>query len=190
MHSVLRSVQLTPNWALNADANTGRGLAIFMTSVGTLHPSCSGAYCLERQASRNIRNVMPNPQANSSPAAISTGRDSAEAADGPRRLPRRSVTSKSGFKVVYKITYPNGKIYIGQDLTDSINYFGSASSELIARDFTREARANFTVTREILWGSSTATDSEVSKKEVEYILAFRSNDPTVGYNQWPRPRAR
>jgi hypothetical protein len=30
-------------------------------------------------------------------------------------------------KVVYKITYPNGKIYIGQDLTDSINYFGSAT---------------------------------------------------------------
>lgn len=28
-------------------------------------------------------------------------------------------------KVIYKITYPNGKIYIGKDLTDSINYFGS-----------------------------------------------------------------
>ena len=41
-------------------------------------------------------------------------------------------------KVIYKITYPNGKIYISQDLTDSINYFGSASSALIAQDFTRE----------------------------------------------------
>jgi len=38
--------------------------------------------------------------------------------------------------VVYRITYPNGKIYIGQDRTNSINYFGSASSELIAKDFT------------------------------------------------------
>ncbi len=28
-------------------------------------------------------------------------------------------------KVIYKITYANGKIYIGKDLTDSINYFGS-----------------------------------------------------------------
>jgi hypothetical protein len=28
---------------------------------------------------------------------------------------------------VYKITYPNGKIYIGQDRTDSTNYFGSSS---------------------------------------------------------------
>ena len=28
--------------------------------------------------------------------------------------------------VIYRITYPNGKIYIGQDRTNSINYFGSA----------------------------------------------------------------
>jgi len=34
---------------------------------------------------------------------------------------------KNPVKVVYKITYPNGKIYVGQDLTNSINYFGSAS---------------------------------------------------------------
>ena len=33
-------------------------------------------------------------------------------------------------KVIYKITCPNGKIYIGQDLTDSINYFGSASGKI------------------------------------------------------------
>lgn len=25
-------------------------------------------------------------------------------------------------KVIYKITYPNGKIYIGKDFTDSINF--------------------------------------------------------------------
>ena len=25
-------------------------------------------------------------------------------------------------KIIYKITYPNGKIYIGKDLTNSINY--------------------------------------------------------------------
>ena len=31
-------------------------------------------------------------------------------------------------KIIYKITYPNGKIYIGQDLTDSANYFGSAGA--------------------------------------------------------------
>ena len=43
-------------------------------------------------------------------------------------------------KVIYKITYPNGKIYIGKDLTDTLNYFGSADSRLIEKDFTREQR--------------------------------------------------
>jgi hypothetical protein len=52
--------------------------------------------------------------------------------------------------VIYKITYPNGKIYVGQDHTDSINYFGSASSELIAKDFTREQQRNFVIRKEIL----------------------------------------
>jgi len=90
------------------------------------------------------------------------------------------------WKVVYKITYPNGKIYVGQDLTDSINYFGSASSELIAQDFTREQRRNFTIRREILWESDVATDEEVARKEVEYIRALRANDPLIGYNRWPK----
>lgn len=72
-------------------------------------------------------------------------------------------------KVIYKITYPNGKIYIGKDLTDSINYFGSANSKLIEKDFTREQRRDFTIRKEILWESETATDIEVNRKEVEYI---------------------
>lgn len=92
------------------------------------------------------------------------------------------------WKVVYKITYPNGKIYIGQDVTDSINYFGSASSALIAQDFTREQRRDFTVRKQILWESDTATDTEVSRKEVELILAHCANDPSVGYNRWPKRR--
>ncbi len=88
-------------------------------------------------------------------------------------------------KVVYKITYPNGKIYVGQDLTDSINYFGSADSALIARDFTREQRRDFTIRREILWESEGASDAEVSRRELAFIRALRSNDPAVGYNRWP-----
>lgn len=89
-------------------------------------------------------------------------------------------------KVIYKITYPNGKIYIGQDLTDSINYFGSANSRLIEKDFTREQRRDFMIRKEILWESETASVQEVNIKEVEYILLFRSNDPAIGYNQRPK----
>lgn len=88
--------------------------------------------------------------------------------------------------VVYKITYPNGKIYIGQDRTDSINYFGSASNKLIERDFTREQKRDFTIRKEILWEAESASRSEVTQKEIEFILQFRANDPEIGYNQWPK----
>jgi hypothetical protein len=89
-------------------------------------------------------------------------------------------------KVIYKITYPNGKIYVGQDRTDSINYFGSANSRIIESDFTREQRRDFAIRREILWESETASDSEVSIKEAEFIMSFKANDPAVGYNLWPK----
>lgn len=89
-------------------------------------------------------------------------------------------------KVVYKITYPNGKIYIGKDLTDSINYFGSASNSLIEMDFTREQKRNFTIRKEILWESETATDKEVNRKEIELIRKYRSNNPNIGYNRNPK----
>ncbi|MHB9118426.1 MAG: GIY-YIG nuclease family protein [Burkholderiales bacterium] len=94
--------------------------------------------------------------------------------------------NSSQYKVIYKITYPNGKIYIGQDRTDSINYFGSANSELIAKDFSRDQRRDFTIRKEILWESDAISDAELSKKEVEFILVLRSNDPVIGYNRWPK----
>jgi len=59
-------------------------------------------------------------------------------------------------KAVYKITYPNGKIYVGQDLTGSISYFGSPNSALVAADFTEEQSRDFTARKEILWESGTA----------------------------------
>ncbi|MDB5346257.1 MAG: hypothetical protein JWP89_4634 [Schlesneria sp.] len=89
-------------------------------------------------------------------------------------------------KIIYKITYPNCKIYVGQDRTDSINYFGSASDALIAKDFTREQRRDFIIRREILWESEAATDKEVTQKEIEYIVALDANNPAIGYNQWPK----
>jgi hypothetical protein len=92
-------------------------------------------------------------------------------------------------KVIYTITYPNGKIYIGKDLTDSAAYFGSAQSALIARDLTPEQRRSLTITKEILWESETATDAEVARHEVAYITAYRANDPRIGYNRWPKYRA-
>ena len=92
-------------------------------------------------------------------------------------------------RIVYKITYPNGKIYIGQDRTNTITYFGSPDSGLVAADFPPEQRKSFTVTRDILWESDTASPSEVTMVEIEMIRQHRSNDPAVGYNRWPRAHA-
>lgn len=89
-------------------------------------------------------------------------------------------------KVIYKITYPNGKIYIGKDLTGTLNYFGSADSRLIEKDFSEEQKQDFTVRKVILWSSAIATDKEVNAKEIELIRQYCSNDPLIGYNQWPK----
>ena len=89
-------------------------------------------------------------------------------------------------KVIYKITYPNGKIYIGKDLTDTVNYFGSADSKLIEKDFTREQRKDFTIRKEILFESE--DEDEVNRRESEFIRQYQSNNPAIGYNQWPKFR--
>ena len=89
-------------------------------------------------------------------------------------------------KVIYKITYPNGKIYVGQDVTGSISYFGSASSKLLAADFTADQRRDFTARKQILWESEAATDAEVNQMERKFIEELRANDPSIGYNRWPR----
>jgi hypothetical protein len=70
-------------------------------------------------------------------------------------------------------------------MTDSANYFGSASSVLIARDFTPAQLRDFTIRREILWQSGTASKRDVKQREREAILALRANDPAIGYNRWP-----
>ena len=89
------------------------------------------------------------------------------------------------FKVIYKITCPNGKIYIGKDLVDTLNYFGSANSKLIEKDFTREQRRDLTIRKEILFEAENLTDKEINKLEVEFINKYHSNNPAIGYNQWP-----
>ena len=87
-------------------------------------------------------------------------------------------------KVIYKITYPNGKIYIGKDLTNTLNYFVIANSKLIELDFSDKEKNNFTITKEILFESEEV--SIINKKEVELILKYNSNNPKIGYNQWPK----
>jgi hypothetical protein len=92
--------------------------------------------------------------------------------------------SDGRMKVIYKITYPNGKIYVGQDLTGSISYFDSPNAKRVEADFTPEQERDFT------WESKAATHAEVDAKEIEFMLALRSNDPAIGYNVSTAPQSR
>ena len=92
-------------------------------------------------------------------------------------------------KQVYKITYPTGKIYVGKDSYGSFRYFGSPSIELINNDFfklPKEQQLDYSIKKEILWESENCTEKELSVKEVEFINLYKSNDPNIGYNQWPK----
>lgn len=91
-------------------------------------------------------------------------------------------------KVIYKITYPNGKIYIGKDLTGTLNYFGSASSKLIELDFTRQQLRDFSIRKQIIWESENASNAEVNLVEIRFINQYRSNNPLIGYNRWAKFR--
>jgi hypothetical protein len=91
--------------------------------------------------------------------------------------------------IVYKTTFPNGKIYVGLIRTHKAlwpQYGGSGHPDYIAADFTAEQLADFTVRKQYLWQSDTATKQEVLAIEIEFIRALRANDPAVDYNQTPR----
>jgi len=90
-------------------------------------------------------------------------------------------------KVIYKITYPNGKIYVGKDSTgDNLRYFGSPDREYLENDFTLEQQQDITLRKEILFSSSDISESELSKKEIELIEELASNNPDKGYNILPK----
>ncbi|POX90632.1 hypothetical protein C3477_06750 [Mycobacterium kansasii] len=93
-------------------------------------------------------------------------------------------------KQIYKITYPNGKIYVGMDLTGTLLYMGSPSAhKQIAADLGLEPhRFDVTLRKEILWESETASDSEVRAMEMKLIRETGANNPAVGYNVVPRWR--
>lgn len=91
--------------------------------------------------------------------------------------------------VVYKITFPNGKIYIGKDIGQhghTIRYFGSWNPDRVERDFSKEELADFTLRREILFESD--DKAEVGRREMELIVKLGANNPAQGYNRLPKFR--
>ncbi len=90
--------------------------------------------------------------------------------------------------VVYKITYPNNKIYVGQDHTDTITYFGSPNSALIESDFSSEEKDDFSIRKEILWRKANVSRAEVTAVENQLIHDLNANNPKIGYNRMPKYR--
>lgn len=97
---------------------------------------------------------------------------------------------------VYKITYPNGKIYVGRDETGTLTYFGSPSigqKALIAADHA-VGRRDFTVRKEILWEQEVPEDEKETGKarlaleEKRLIRETGANNPAIGYNLLPKWR--
>ena len=86
--------------------------------------------------------------------------------------------------VVYKITFPNGKIYIGKDIGSdghSLRYFGSWHNLTVERDFTKEELHSLTLRKDILFES--ADKAEVTRMESQLIVENRACNPLIGYNR-------
>lgn len=86
--------------------------------------------------------------------------------------------------VVYKITFPNGKIYVGKDVGKnghSLRYFGSWDNDIVEADFSKEELSSFILKKEIIFES----DDQSKVNEMEHLLInyHRSNDPKIGYNR-------
>ncbi|MCB0410686.1 MAG: hypothetical protein KDD29_10740 [Flavobacteriales bacterium] len=50
----------------------------------------------------------------------------------------------------------------------------------------KEIRLDYSIRKEILWESETATEKKLSEKEIEFIRKNSSNNPDIRYNQWPK----
>lgn len=92
--------------------------------------------------------------------------------------------------VVYRLTFPNGKIYIGKDIGGqghSLRYFGSWNNGIVEQDFSDDELRDFTVRKEIIFES--IDKSEVTRMESELIRVHDASNPAVGYNRTHRKRA-
>ncbi|MDF0607222.1 GIY-YIG nuclease family protein [Neisseriaceae bacterium TC5R-5] len=89
--------------------------------------------------------------------------------------------------VVYKLTFPNGKIYVGKDIGStghSLRYFGSWDNKIVEHDFTKDELKDFSLRKEIIFESEDKW--EISQMEGVLIRLLKSNNPAIGYNQTHR----
>lgn len=93
---------------------------------------------------------------------------------------------------IYKTTFINGKIYIGQNSENNLEindpfYMGSFDNHTVYEDLKNNSNWNcqtpYYTRRKVIWESNETTRNELSKKEIELIKEFKSYLPEVGYNR-------
>ena len=85
---------------------------------------------------------------------------------------------------IYKITYPDGKIYIGSDMTDSYNYCGSPRSKELM-EYLKSIKEDIDMHKQILkeYPKGTITKKELYAEEKSFIQKYQSTNPEIGYNK-------
>tara|TARA_R110001599_G_scaffold299716_1_gene504767 strand:+ start:729 stop:1049 length:321 start_codon:yes stop_codon:yes gene_type:complete len=93
---------------------------------------------------------------------------------------------------VFKITYPNQKIYVGSDTAkeakaDFFKYFGTpvkAKNDML-NDMAQFLSGNesYVVKKDILFSSQNVKIGEVLRVEQEFIKSLNAKDPNIGYNR-------
>jgi hypothetical protein len=101
-------------------------------------------------------------------------------------------TNIISYGYVYKVTFPNGKIYVGRDTADTAEfdyykYMGSPilkAKNLMHADISPllDARRTLTVTKEVLYEARECTVAHIKQKEREFIALLKSRDQAIGYN--------
>ena len=93
---------------------------------------------------------------------------------------------------VFKVTFPNGKIYIGSDTArtarlDFFKYFGTPikAKEDMLHDLGKflDLAKPYVIKKEILYAQENAKVGDILKTEQKFIKSLNSKDPIIGYNR-------
>lgn len=105
------------------------------------------------------------------------------------RLTKESIIS---WGCVFKITFPNNKIYVGSDTArtarlDYFKYFGSpvkAKSEMLEElgNYLTEQKP-YVLEKEILYSQENVKVGDILKIEQQYIKRLNAKNPNIGYNR-------
>jgi hypothetical protein len=105
------------------------------------------------------------------------------------RLNKNSVVP---WGCVFKVIFPNDKIYVGSDTAqtarlDYFKYFGSprkAKAEMLY-DFGRflDGDKVYILKKEILYSRENVTVEEILRMEQKFIKALDAKNPSIGYNR-------